>query len=497
MNDVEWVRQYVAFAEPQLERIIVGAKLHAALTNVIRGPMTLTFQIRLQPHCLSKQNLDRVLGLGDVIASALDAEAVRMQRDSGTINIEVPLPPTVCVTPPGIQLARHTKDTNICVGIDSYKQPVFLDLRQHGAILWVGPTRSGKTQSMKSILYAMLRNGEPIQFAILSQKIEDWEPFVNLEACLGLASHADEVLAVAAWAEALLDERARTKQKTPRTILITDDLINLLKIAPDMGSAMGAIASMGAGLGMHLMIGTQEAGSKRGTGDTSVENNVTAKIMYRIANAQAAARSAGQGGIGLHNLSGTKGDAIFVCHNDKKRIATGYLQDEWLHKLPQATVVPAVAPWLRPTRTTGKNQSQPPETSCNRPVVEMEGVTREGYATPIDTPTPQQRTQPVVATTPVFPEFPVARRPLTDQEAAVVQEMFGAGQSQNSIIEEVYGNKDGKTMLWIKEAKERNLSSINTANIAADDQQPTSATLAALLKAGTINWNETIKVNQH
>jgi DNA segregation ATPase FtsK/SpoIIIE-like protein len=150
MNDVEWVRQYVAFAEPQLERIIVGAKLHAALTNVIRGPMTLTFQIRLQPHCLSKQNLDRVLGLGDVIASALDAEAVRMQRDSGTINIEVPLPPSVCVTPPGVQLARHTKDATVCIGIDSYKQPVFLDLRQHGAILWVGPTRSGKTQSMKS-----------------------------------------------------------------------------------------------------------------------------------------------------------------------------------------------------------------------------------------------------------------------------------------------------------------------------------------------------------
>lgn len=495
MNDVEWVRQYVAFAEPQLERIIVGAKLHAALTNVIRGPMTLTFQIRLQPYCLSKQNLDRALGLGDVIASALDAETVRLHRDSGFINIEVPLPPSVCVTPPGMQLARHTKDTNICVGIDSHKQPVHLDLRQHGAILWVGPTRSGKTQSMKSILYAMLRSGEPIQFAILSQKIEDWEPFVKLDACLGLASHVDEVLAVAEWTGTLLDERARTKQKTPRTILIADDLINLLKIAPDTGSALGAIASMGAGMGIHLMIGTQEAGSKRGTGDTSVESNVTAKIMYRIANAQAAARSAGQGGIGLHNLSGTKGDAIFVCHNDKKRIATGYLQDEWLNKLPQAAVVPAVAPWLRSTRTTSHNPSQPQQTSCNRTVVEMGDMPREGYATTIDTPPVQPQPQPVSTTAPVFPTFPVSRRPLTDQEAAAVQEMFMAGQSQNSIIEEVYGNKDGKTMLWIKDAKERVLSGKNKSTEIAEDF--TSDTLSELLKAGNINWDETIKVNQH
>jgi hypothetical protein len=129
----------------------------------------------------------------------------------------------------------------------------------------------------------------------------------------------------------------------------------------------------------------------------------------------------------------------------------------------------------------------------------MKGVTREGYAAPIDTPRvqPQPQPQPVAPTQPEFPTFPVARRALTDQEAAVVQEMFAAGQSQNSIIEEVYGNKDGKTMQWIKEAKERNLPTLNVTDIAIDEQPVTSTTLAALLKTGTINWDETIKVNQH
>lgn len=488
MNDVQWVKQYIAFAEPQLERVIIGAQLHTELIGVVRGPMTLTFQVRLLPHCMSKTALDRILKLDDVIAGALDLDTVRLQRVSGAIHIEVPLPASVCYTPPGPELARHTKGTEVCVGIDAFRQPVRLDLRQHSAVLWVGPTRSGKTQSMKSVLYALLAKGEPTQFIVLSQKTEDWEPFLTSAACLGMASHADEVLAVAAWAEQLLDERARTKVKTPRIILVADDLINLLKIAPDTGSALGAIASMGAGLGMHLMIGTQEAGSKRGTGDNSVENNVTARVMYRIANAQAAARSAGQGGVGISGLSGQKGDALFLCHGETTRMATGYLKDDWLAKLPQQAVAPAVAPWLRPASKTTHNHPQPAATSRNQPVVEMGGVPRDGYAEQFDTPPVTVVVQPVATTGTLFP---IGRRALTDVEAQAVQAMFAAEQSQNAIVTTVYGNKDGKTVEWIREARQRQLANASATPAAA----PTTATgnaLADLLKQDVkIDWERT------
>ena len=48
------IRQYVAWAEKRIERLVIAEGLHCGLLGVTQGPLTLTFRVRLLkiPHRL-------------------------------------------------------------------------------------------------------------------------------------------------------------------------------------------------------------------------------------------------------------------------------------------------------------------------------------------------------------------------------------------------------------------------------------------------------------
>ena len=66
-------------------------------------------------------------------------------------------------------------------------------------------------------------------------------------------------------AGSVLPGRAPGARHLPVLLVVVDDLLNLLERAPQVAGPLAEIASMSAGLGVHLLAGTQEAGSKRGT----------------------------------------------------------------------------------------------------------------------------------------------------------------------------------------------------------------------------------------
>ncbi|MEZ4614711.1 MAG: hypothetical protein R2867_04235 [Caldilineaceae bacterium] len=102
---------------------------------------------------------------------------------------------------------------------------------------------------------------------------------------------------------------------------------------------------MGAGLGVHLLVGTQGAGSKSTSGGTEIENNVTARILYRPATSRSGSQSAGTGGLALHQLSSAKGDALALIDGNTTRIATAWISDRDIALLPTGT---ASYPWRMP-----------------------------------------------------------------------------------------------------------------------------------------------------
>jgi hypothetical protein len=120
---------------------------------------------------------------------------------------------------------------------------------------------------------------------------------------------------------------------------------------------------MGAGLGVHLLVGTQGAGSKSTSGGTEIENNVTARILYRPSTSRSGSQSAGIGGLALHQLSSAKGDALALIDGQSIRLATAWIADRDIALLPQRDG--QSVPWEQDNAPGGQRSAQnnpfPPE----------------------------------------------------------------------------------------------------------------------------------------
>lgn len=476
------VRQYAAWCEKRMAATVVAEGLEVALLGVVQGPLTLTYRVRLMRP--TPAALRRLLGMGDALAQALQVAAVRLTQAPGAILIEIPLPAEAHRTPTASELARHTQRLRVAVGFDAMRRPVHVDLRQHGALFWIGPSRRGKTQSMKSTLYALARaNAQMFRYVILSQKRADWRAFEPAAGCMGVVSDPAEALDVLQWAAALLQGRAETGTGGAAFVIVADDLLNLLTAEPDLAAPLAEIASMGAGLGVHLLAGTQEGGSKRGTGGAGVENNATARILYRSSSAAAGARAAGVGGAGLEALSAAKGDALLLVDGESVRVATGIADDREIALLPASMRV--VAPWRSATgaqpAATDDHQWQPAQPATVHPADPAGVGGAEG-----DTLPPVDPVAMVAARV-----FPIERRPPSAAEAAVIRQLAEAGESLNSLCKRVYGGKDGKAFAWVKEALIGSVggdSDGDSIDLATEEGREA---MQALLASKQINWHAT------
>lgn len=463
------LRQYIAWCEQRIGRLIIAEGLRCGLLGVVQGPLTLTYQVRLlQP---SPAALRRLLGLGPALAQALQCGAVRVAEQPGYIAIELPSP--IQRTPSAQELLKHSRGLTVCVGLDALRRPAGVDLRQHGAIFWVGPSRRGKTQSMKATLYSLAtRNGSRLKYVILSQKRQDWAAFAGAAGCMGLVSGAGEGLQALRWTAGLVSSGAKSGFTI---VVVVDDLLNLLSVESGIAAPLAEIASMGAGLGVHLLAGTQEAGSKRGTGGAGVENNATAKVLYKAASAAAGARAAGQAEAGLEALSGAKGDALLLVDGEGKRIATGWADDREILQLPQDEGLSA--PW---------SSRQPLTTSHSRlQLAYAPGALASAGAV---AGAELQPVEPVAAVV----NFPIPKRPPTEAEAAEIRTLARQGESLNALCRRVYGFKDGPTFAWIKAT----ISESRAAELAENATQIDLTTaegrqaLEALQEAGLLRWQD-------
>ena len=479
--------RWIAWADKRMAQLVVGEKLHVRLLGVVQGPLTVTFRLRLVRP--SAGALRRLLGLGPALAQALQVDGVRVTDTAQGVLVEVPSP--LPRTPSAGLLARHTRPWQVAVGLDQWRKPVRVDLRHHPTLLFVGPSRRGKTQAMKSVLYALARSHPPrrLQFLIVAQKLQDWRAFQRGEHCLGVLSDPEEAAQALAWlAGVKLQERASSGAKEPALVVVLDDLLNLLKRA-DVSGPIGELASMGGGVGIYQLIGTQDAGSKRGTGGADVEANITARVVYRAASATTAARAAGAGKLGVEHLSGHKGDALLVLDGVASRIATAQADDRDILQLPrQADNFVVSQPWRG---ATAHNRLQPPETAHNRlqPVATTPHEGATGAVARGDGPQPVA--QPVGATGPVFP---IERRPPTPEEARAIAEMARQGRSLSAICRTVYGSKDGRTFAWVKAAAGGgDQGGDGTIDLTTEQGR---AALEALRSRGLVQWRDVSELLQ-
>lgn len=336
------LNRYFAWIEKKMHELMVREGLECGLVKMRRGPLVITMQLRLINP--TQRDLQKLLKLGPALAQILQVESVRLADTAHGIQIELPSPkPT---TPNGSLLARHGRRLQIPIGVSAAARPVLVNLEDHGALFWVGPSRRGKTQSMKSVLYTLLKNGAGrIHFIIIASPAKvnkDWGVFKTVYGCLGIISDKDEISDATAWVVQQMYSGTHLEQDI-HLVLVVDDLPNILKVVPAITGDLAEIAGMGAGLGIHLLVGTQGAGSKQSSGGTQIENNVTARVLYRPSTTRTGSQNAGVAGLSLSHLTANKGDAIALIDGQSTRIATAWILDRDISLLNQQQSV--LAPW--------------------------------------------------------------------------------------------------------------------------------------------------------
>lgn len=457
------IRQWVAWVERKIAGVVMGEGLDVALAEVVEGPQVVTFRLRLLRP--SPAALRKLQGLGPAIAQAAQVDQVRIIDTAKGVLIELPSPSPK--TPPAALLAQATKGLAVAVGLDQWRRPVVADLDLFPNIAFIGPPGRGKTQAMKSTLFALAsRNpARRLCYLVASQKRSDWQAFDQATGCIGVVSDPAEVALALEWAAGeLLQERARDGIDSPAILFVIDDLVALLQRAPGIVGPLGELATLGRGLRLFLMLGTQQAGSKSGMGSTLIDDNVACRVVYRSSSATAGARAAGAGGLGLDQLSARRGDALFVADR-VERIATGFADDRLVAQLPAADWGPK--PWSARAATrsgdrstersnlaierprTGQNWSERAVLPLVDPTVEGDDQAVEGGA--LERGDVERATLATLADRLLAGEKLNGNRPPTDVEAAALRDLFARLGSREKVYKAAWGFKNGKVAGWLNE----------------------------------------------
>jgi hypothetical protein len=438
------IKTHIATQIKAIGAILQREQLACRLVATIQGPLTLTYRMRLVDP--TRQNMTHILAMSGVLQSILLVESVRIQQVNGLIEIQIPSP--MPLTPTATAMREASNGLNVAIGWDSMGKPLQIDFAQHGAVFWVGPSRRGKTQSMRSTLYATSKAVQgALRYCIVCQhsKRHDWDVFDKSKHSMGVVTDFAEIEQAVKW----FSQRTQIGRGKHEYILLIDDLPSILqvcKIAKDLAT----IASVGAGVGVHLLAGTQAAGSKAGSGGELIEANITARVVYKPASKATAARNAGQGGMDLDQLSSAKGDAVLLVDGYPERIATALATDAEIATLPQGRIAATWRPWEGGYKVVTEAVQGGYD---NRLQVVTAPVTG-GYTRVNSVPDAVTGYGGYGNQLEAF-KLPTNREPTPAEYLTIYQVYIHTG-SRNATMKQIWGGKNGKYAEWIREAIDRN-----------------------------------------
>lgn len=435
-NSSQQILRWMAWAERSLASLAISEALHVGMAQAIQGPMTITFRLRLlQP---SKAGLAKLLALGPAVQQALQVSSVRITGTEAGILVEVPSP--YPKTPAAELLAKHSRGIELAIGLNSMRRAVLLDFGRWPHLLAVGPSGRGKSQAMRSLLFALASRNSPGRacFLIMAKKQEDWRAFQPSANCLALLTDPGEQELALAWlAGDLLQRRAEQGLRWPAIFLVADDLINLQARASLTGG-LEELASMGRAAGIHLLISSQTTG-KVGGFTQAIEQNLTARLIFGAGDSAAGARHAGQGGLQIEEIGIAPGDALLLLDGQPQRLATGYCPDTAITLLPAGEIP---APWLQ----NSPEQGEQPRTAQNR----LQGHSLQPWpAVDRGREGAEQASQ--------NSSLLDASRPPDPEERAWLRQLYQETGSKKQAILRAYGRYNGIVFGYLREALEEEL----------------------------------------
>lgn len=221
----------------------------------------------------------------------------------------------------------------IYAGDDIDKIPFAFDLAKTPHLLVAGTTGSGKTSFLKNIITCLLQN-QSIEIFIIDPKFSSFAEFKNMENVRILSTEEASV-----YIENLIAEmETRYKRKAngesfdnmPYTILIVDELNDLIMQNKECNKTLARIAQKGRECKIHLILGSQRPDST--TFDGNLRSNIPSRIALKVQKASESKIILDESG--AEKLLGS-GDMLVKLNTmlSPKHILAPYLENEEIENL--------------------------------------------------------------------------------------------------------------------------------------------------------------------
>lgn len=325
----------------------------ATLKEAARGARHLSLGIKLG----NPTELEKALKLAEPLALASNTQNVLAQRQAGLVTYQFQLAPGFWQS-----YTRQDLPTNQAIGLAERRRPVDFDFRQPHSLV-AGTTNSGKSETIKSILFSLMSSYTPDELGIILVDLHgDYLDFEN-EAHLirfdfgSIAGEQEHITQALFYVNQELTTRKANNIKDGKTlVLVVDEADKILQ--EQRLEIVRALSQEGRKFNLHVIIGTQKPSHKDLPG---ILDNLLNRFVGLVSDAKVSANLTGRSGLQAHLLTG-EGDFIHVCGMDVQRFQVAMATNRDFNRLERVELSPVkieqtnliALPTELPERTAGR-----------------------------------------------------------------------------------------------------------------------------------------------
>jgi S-DNA-T family DNA segregation ATPase FtsK/SpoIIIE len=342
-------RQILEFQSDRIEAVLARHKVSARVTGGLVSPRWIQFQVL--PALGARVN--RIKGLAEELALALNSDTCRVSRQGGLVAVEIPRndPQVVRLLPLQERLAQNGSGPSgipfgtAVLGLAEDGAPLLVRLPspQVSHLLIAGTTGSGKSALAQTIITSLALNHRPSQlgFVLIDPKRRAFGPLAGLPHLLrpicpggqrqGVLSEPEAVEATLERLVELMLHRDREGRQPAcagqngeaRVVVVIDELADLLMMTGKATQgALTRLTQRGREAGIHLVACTQKPASR--VVGSLAKANFPVRLVGRVTSPEDAKVATGYAGTGAERLCGP-GDFIAVTGGQVTRFQAAYV----------------------------------------------------------------------------------------------------------------------------------------------------------------------------
>lgn len=350
-----------------IQLIYAQQHLKGQLVEVNRAARHLSFGVRLADPL----KLDNALKLAEPLALSCGVRAILAQRAAGLVSYQVELPEIYWQ-----YFTRQDLSEPAAVGLAEQRRPVLFNFDYAPHSLIAGTTGSGKSETLKSILVALVQSYAPAALGLVlvdpHRELDELENEAHL--LLPVAHEPAEIGNALAYANQELKRRKESNIKDGPIIVVAVDEGTADEILsnPANLAVMQNISKQARKYNLFLILATQ----KPGHGDLpNILDNLLNRFVGQLSDASVSARVTGHAGLFAHKLT-PKGDFLHITGPEVDRFQVARATPADFERLERRAVSPLI---VEPDDITDLPATLPEMSGPGRPPVELTPATLAAY----------------------------------------------------------------------------------------------------------------------